>query len=513
MNLTEKWKDLLEADGTEMPEIATATKQKIMSKIFENQDRDINNDPMYRDPQLVEAFNTGLTEAVVSGDHGSAANIAQGQTTGSITNIGPTVMGMVRRAIPQLIAFDIAGVQPMTGPTSQVFTLRSVYGKNPLTGVEAFHPTNQANASFSGQAAGSTIADLPTTGAATDGTPYKAVVTATGGDASVRYFLALGSVTVAEAGKMTADEYVASATGGLLVEIDAGMATSQAELQENFNGSSSNEWNEMSFRIDKQVVEAKSRQLKAQYSIELAQDLRAVHGLDADAELSGILANEVMVELNREIVNLVNSQAQIGKSGWTKGSGSTGVFDFADAVDVKGARWVGEAYKSLLVQIEKEANEIGRQTGRGNGNFIIASRNVVSALSMTDTLVGPAAQGMQNGTMNTDTNQTVFAGVLGGRFKVYIDQYAVNDYFTVGFKGSTEMDAGVFYSPYVPLTPLRGSDSKNFQPVIGFKTRYGIQVNPFADPSADQSKIGNGAPVAASMGKNAYFRRVFVKGL
>ncbi|QHJ74546.1 major capsid protein [Vibrio phage V05] len=514
MNLTEKWKDLLEAEGADMPEIATATKQKIMSKIFENQDRDINNDPMYRDPQLVEAFNAGLNEAVVNGDHGyDPANIAQGVTTGAVTNIGPTVMGMVRRAIPQLIAFDIAGVQPMTGPTSQVFTLRSVYGKDPLTGAEAFHPTRQADASFSGQAAASTIADFPTTGAATDGTPYKAEVTTSGGDVSMRYFLALGAVTLAVAGQMTATEYTDGVAGGLLVEIDAGMATSQAELQENFNGSSNNEWNEMSFRIDKQVVEAKSRQLKAQYSIELAQDLRAVHGLDADAELSGILANEVMVELNREIVNLVNSQAQIGKSGWTQGAGAAGVFDFSDAVDVKGARWAGEAYKALLIQIEKEANEIGRQTGRGNGNFIIASRNVVSALSMTDTLVGPAAQGMQDGSMNTDTNQTVFAGVLGGRFKVYIDQYAVNDYFTVGFKGSTEMDAGVFYSPYVPLTPLRGSDSKNFQPVIGFKTRYGVQVNPFADPTASATKVGNGAPIAASMGKNAYFRRVFVKGL
>ncbi len=515
MNLTEKWKDLLEAEGADMPEIATATKQKIMSKIFENQDRDINNDPMYRDPQLVEAFNSGLNEAVVNGDHGyDPANIAQGVTSGAVTNIGPTVMGMVRRAIPQLIAFDIAGVQPMTGPTSQVFTLRSIYGKDPLTGVEAFHPTRQADTSFSGQAAASTIADLPDTGAATDGTPYKAVVASVGGDAdSVRYFLALGAVTVAVAGAMTVDEYTTAISSGLVVEIDAGMATSQAELQESFNGSSNNEWNEMSFRIDKQVVEAKSRQLKAQYSIELAQDLRAVHGLDADAELSGILANEVMVELNREIVNLVNSQAQIGKSGWTQGAGAAGVFDFSDAVDVKGARWAGEAYKALLIQIEKEANEIGRQTGRGNGNFIIASRNVVSALSMTDTLVGPAAQGMQNGSMNTDTNQTVFAGVLGGRFKVYIDQYAVNDYFTVGFKGSTEMDAGVFYSPYVPLTPLRGSDSRNFQPVIGFKTRYGVQVNPFADPNATHAKVGNGAPVAASMGKNAYFRRVFVKGL
>lgn len=508
-NLTEKWKELLEADGADVPEIVTASKQKLMAKIFENQEIDINTDPMYKDQQLVEAFNGSLNEAVVAGDH---TDIAAGVTSGAVTNIGPTVMGMVRRAIPQLIAFDVAGVQPMTGPTSQVFTLRSVYGNDPLAAgaKEAFHPTQAPDSSFSGQ--GNGVADIPAATAVV-GTAYKAEVTLVDGDKDNRYFVAITTATnAAVEGELTYDEYNTAIQSGALAEVDSGMATSVAETQENFNGTSGNAWNEMSFRIDKQVVEAKSRQLKAQYSIELAQDLRAVHGLDADAELSGILANEVMVELNREVVNLINSQAQIGKSGWTKGAGNAGVFDFGDAVDVKGARWAGEAYKALLIQIEKEANEIGRQTGRGNGNFIIASRNVVSALAMTDTLVGPAAQGLQDG-QNTDTNQTVFAGVLGGRFRVYTDQYAVSDYFTVGFKGATEMDAGIFYSPYVPLTPLRGSDSKNFQPVIGFKTRYGVSVNPFADPQAAATKVGPGAPSPTNFAKNCYFRRVFVQGL
>ncbi|CAL9955606.1 major head protein [Vibrio phage D479] len=517
MKLTEKWKELLEAEGA--PEIATASKAKIMAKIFENQDSDINHDPAYRDPQLIEAFNAGLTEAQIGGDHGyNADNIAKGQTSGSVTNIGPTVMGMVRRAIPNLIAFDVCGVQPMSGPTSQVFTLRTVYGSNPTdaNAREAFHPTNAPDASFSGQAAAAVIADLPN-GALTSGTAYKATMIGSETGTEVRYFLAITSatITLATAGEVTAAEYQTLITGGNVTEIDAGMATSQAELQEGFNGSSGNAWNEMSFRIDKQVVEAKSRQLKAQYSIELAQDLRAVHGLDADAELSGILANEVMVEINREIINLINAQAQIGASGWTS-TAASGVFNFGNSTDIRGARWAGESYKALLIQIEKEANEIGRQTGRGVGNFIIASRNVVSALAMTDTMVGPAAQGMQKGDMNTDTSASVYAGVLGGKYKVYIDQYAVSDYFTVGYKGSNEMDAGIFYSPYVPLTPLRGSDSRNFQPVIGFKTRYGIQVNPFADPTQTPNgagKVSGGMPAATNMGKNCYFRRVFVQGL
>ena len=277
-----------------------------------------------------------------------------------------------------------------------------------------------------------------------------------------------------------------------------------------------NPWNEMGFRIDKQVIEAKSRQLKAQYSIELAQDLRAVHGMDADAELSGILATEIMLEINREVVDWINYSAQLGKTGMTQTVGSkAGVFDFQDPVDIRGARWAGESFKALLFQIDKEAAEIARQTGRGAGNFIIASRNVVNALAAVDTGVTPAAQGLGQG-FNADTTKTVFAGILGGRYKVYIDQYARQDYFTIGYKGANEMDAGIYYAPYVALTPLRGSDPKNFQPVMGFKTRYGIGINPFADSASQQpnARIQSGMPsIVNSVGKNAYFRRIWVKGL
>lgn len=519
--LVKKWEQLLAEQEGEVQAVAGASRQSIMAQIFENQEKDFN-DPVYRDRELIRAFSeTDISEAMTDGDHGyDADNIAKGQTTGPITNIGPQVMGMVRRTIPNLMMFDVCGMQPMKGPTSQVFTLRAVYGSDPLstTAREAFHPTMAPDASFSGQAAGETIAALPTGSAMVIGTAYYATITNKEVE-EIRYFIAMTADTLTlsgGAGTITAAEYQ-SYINVSIAEVDAAMATSVAELQEGFNGSTDNAWNEMSFRIDKQVVEAKSRQLKSQYSIELAQDLKAVHNMNADDLLSGILTSEIMVEMNREVVNLINAQSQMGKTGWTKGAGAAGVFDMKDAVDVKGARWAGEAYKALLIQIEKEANEVARQTGRpGGANFIIASRNVVSALAMTDAFVGPAAQGLQNGTLNTNTNDSVFAGVLGGKYKVFIDQYAIADYFTVGYKGQTELDAGVIFCPYVALTPLRGSDSRNFQPVLGFKTRYGLQINPFADPTRTLSqpgKISSGMPSAATMGRNSYFRRVWVSNL
>jgi hypothetical protein len=426
-------------------------------------------------------------------------------------------MGMVRRAIPNLIAFDICGVQPMNSPTGQVFALRAVYGKDPIASgaKEAFHPMYGPDAMFSGQGAAKKFAALKASDTLEVGTIYTHFFQETG-----TVYLQATAAKQIDSGASDADKLDAEIKkqmeAGVLVEIAEGMATSIAELQEGFNGSTDNPWNEMGFRIDKQVIEAKSRQLKAQYSIELAQDLRAVHGMDADAELSGILATEIMLEINREVVDWINYSAQLGKTGMTQTVGSkAGVFDFQDPVDIRGARWAGESFKALLFQIDKEAAEIARQTGRGAGNFIIASRNVVNALAAVDTGVTPAAQGLGQG-FNADTTKTVFAGILGGRYKVYIDQYARQDYFTIGYKGANEMDAGIYYAPYVALTPLRGSDPKNFQPVMGFKTRYGIGINPFADSASQQpnARIQSGMPsIVNSVGKNAYFRRIWVKGL
>ncbi|QQO96380.1 major capsid protein [Acinetobacter phage Minot] len=515
--LLETWGDFLTAEG--LP-VIDESRHVVMAKIFENQEQDFLTGTEYRDPEIVKAFSGFLTEAEIGGDHGyDATNIAAGQTSGAVTQIGPAVMGMVRRAIPNLIAFDICGVQPLNGPTGQIFSLRSVYGKDPLAAgaKEAFHPMLSPDTMHSGQGA----AEAFPVAAAGDVLAIGDIRRHDFADTGRVYIQAVKAVTVdadATTPELLDIEVKKLMEAGTIAEIGEGMATSVAELQEGFNGSQNNPWNEMGFRIDKQSVEVKSRQLKAQYSIELAQDLKAVHGMDADAELAGILATEIMLEINREIVDWINFSAQVGKTGFTQTSGSkAGVFDFQDPIDVKGARWAGEAYKALLIQIDKEASEIARQTGRGIGNFIIASRNVVMALAQVDERVSPAAQGLASG-MNYDTTKATFAGVLGGRYRVYIDQYARQDYFTVGFKGSSELDAGIYYSPYVPLTPLRGSDPKNFQPVMGFKTRYAVGINPFADTSAQapagNRRISNGMPtIENSAGKNGYFRKVFVKGI
>lgn len=513
--LVEKWDGLLNLNEDQrIQELTKLDKDAVVAKIFENQVQDFDTDPVYQDEKLAGAFGDFLSEAEIGGDHGyDATNIAAGQTSGAVTHIAPAVMGMVARAVPKLIAFDIAGVQPMSGPTSQVFALRATYGKNPLdeNAKEAFHPMYAPDAMYSGNGAARVFTTIEAGATLSDGEIYHYEVEETG----TGYFQVVGGdLTVAGAGEV--DTWViAQLEAGTLVEIAEGMATSIAELQEGFNDSENNSWNEMSFRIDKQTIEAKSRQLKSQYSIELAQDLRKVHGMDADVQLSNLLTDEVLLEINREVINWMNYTAQPGKSGMTQTQGSkAGVFDLRDPIDVRGARWAGEAFKALLFQVDKEAAEIARQTGRGAGNFIVASRNVVNVFASVDTNVSPAAQGLAKG-MNTDTTKAVYAGVLGGRYTVYIDQYARQDYFTIGYKGSNQMDAGIYYAPYVLLTPLRGSDPKNFQPVLGFKSRYGIGINPLADTRAQRPKarISSGMPATDSIGKNGYFRRVWVKGI
>lgn len=512
--LVEKWQEFLEAEG--VPAIVTASKKKLVARILEQQESDLLSSG------LLAADWDQVDEAEISGVAGTAANIASGQNSGNIVYSGPTVMGIVRRTVPQMMAFDTIGIQPLTQPTGQVFCLRSVYGGDAsLIGAdginEAFRPGIQPRVGHSGTATTASFGAFTAIGVAHVAVVPGAYMSWAQGavelsDVGTRYFKNAKTTNFAIDSLDTQAEIEAAIADGSLTEIGEGLATNIAEVMEGFNGSSGNAFNEMSFRIDKQGVEAKSRQLKAQYSIELAQDLRAVHGLDADTELSNLLANEIMVEQNREVVVLMNAHAQTGCAGKTaiSGGSGSGVFTMSNSTDNRGARWAGEQFKSLLIQIEKEANEIGRATGRGNGNFILASRNVVSALAMTDVFVSPAAQGMQNGTLNTDTNTSVFAGVLGGRFKVFIDQYAYEDYCLVGYKGPNEMDAGLYYSPYVALTPLRGSDSKNLQPVIAFKTRYGLSVNPFVAPEAAQLFSNS---LARGVGANQYFRRFRVVGI
>jgi hypothetical protein len=536
--LANKWKPLLEAET--LPEIVSSGRKEITAVILENQERDLEQTgymSISDAPRVLgEAMTQGsYSDANAGSDDAKTAGIAAGTTDAGIVGVGPAIMGMVRRAIPKLMAFDTVGVQPMTGPTGQIFAMRTIYGSDPTNGSEAFAPGVAPNVHWSGSPSKSgastqaLIASLPTltdsglagSQAISQGDFYKVLASeitgyenigvigtdsdGAGADDDGEYYVFQATLSAVGG---TYDTVDLALTAGALFKAGNGILTSVAEAMEAFNGTSGNPFNEMSFRIDKQTIEAKSRQLKAQYSIELAQDLKAVHGLDADTELSAILSNEILVEIDREIINFILVQSQVGASGKTGGTTTTGVFDLTDANDIKGARWAGETYKMLLIQIEKEANEIGRQTGRGAGNFIIATRNVVSALAMVDTGITYGAQGLQSASMNTDTNTSVFAGVLGGKFKVYIDQYAENDYFVVGFKGATEMDAGVFYSPYIPLTPLRGADAKNMQPVMAFKTRYGTQVNPFVAMTNKQIMSG-----MRGIGANQYFRKVEVTGL
>jgi len=270
------------------------------------------------------------------------------------------------------------------------------------------------------------------------------------------------------------------------------MTTAQGENLGGFDGGATT-YNEMSFSIEKSSVTAKTKALKAKYSLELAQDLKAIHGLDAESELSNILSGEILAEINREIINTISSQATAGA---TAGTTTAGTFDVADAVDNRGARWGGERYKSLLVQINKEANLIAKNTGRGRGNWLIVSPDVASALDMTSSLAEPNMS-LDNGSQ-PDVTDNVFAGTLGGKFKVFVDQFASSDSVIVGFKGSNMYDAGMFYCPYVPLQLMKSIGEEDFQPRLGFKTRYGITMNPFASGAA---------------GANPYFRKFTVTNL
>lgn len=499
--LLEKWTPLLENE--DLPEIHES-RHNIVALILENNEKELSK----------EGY---LSEAQVTGSYD---NVMAGTKNSGLADVGPQVMGMARRTIPNMLMFDTLGVQPLSQPTGQVFAMRAIYGSDPrdANGYEAFHPSRAPRAAWSGaQSDPNFNGGAAVTALATDPTNPTNYVTGDVfsydlmGEGDIRYFQVINDFTVPAASDLQ-EVFEAEHLAGNIAEVAEGLATSIAELQQDFNGSTNNPWNEMSFRLDKQSVEAKSRQLKAQYSLELAQDLANIHGMDADAELMNILSTEIQLEMDREAVTLINTQAQVGKSGRTGNSaGTPGIFDLTNSTDNGGARWQGEAFKSLMVQIEKEANEIGRQTGLGNGNFIIASRNVVSVLAQTDQLIGGGALGAQSG-LNTDTSNSVFGGVLAGRFRVYIDQFAPYDYITVGLRGSN-MNAGLFYSPYVGLMPLRTTSEKSFQPIMGLKTRYAMSVNPFVADALPASGQTYANSLARGIGKNQWYRRFAVKGI
>ena len=421
-HLQEKWQPVLEHN--DLPEIKDSYKKAVTTVILENQEKALREDSNF----LSEAAPTNATG-------------------GNVDNWDPIMISLVRRSMPNLIAYDIAGVQPMTGPTGLIFAMRSRYTNQ--TGTENHYAEPDSDFSGAGTQAGTNPAVL------NDGSP-------------------------------------GTYTGG------TGMTTAAAEAK---GDASNNHFAEMSFSIEKQTVTAKSRALKAEYTMELAQDLKAIHGLDAETELANILSAEILAEINREIVRTVYVTA---KPGAQTDTAATGIFDMD--VDSNG-RWSVEKFKGLMFQVEREANAIAQQTRRGKGNMIICSSDVASALQMAGQLDYTPAL---NNNLNVDDSGSTFAGVLNGRFKVYIDPYAANgdakQYFTVGYKGTSPYDAGLFYCPYVPLQMVRAVGENTFQPKIGFKTRYGLTANPFAGGAT----VRGGALTAND---NVYYRRVQVTNI
>ena len=370
-------------------------------------------------------------------------------------NWDPVLIALVRRAMPNLMAYDICGVQPMSGPTGLIFAMKSRY-KTTKAGVadgdEALF--NEAAVGFSG--------DSATTANGADPSGL-AGLTDTNTDSSIDN---------ERTGPYSGDPYTTPEAEAL------GSAAGEA-------------FAEMGFTIDKATVTAKSRALKAEYSLELAQDLKAIHGLDAETELANILSTEIMAEINREVIRSINAQAKTGAS--TTNTALNGVFDLQTDAD---GRWSVEKFKGLIVQIEREANQIAKDTRRGKGNFMICSSDVASALAASGMLDYAPAMATN---LNVDDTGNTFAGVLNGRMRVYIDPYASGDYINVGYKGTNPYDAGLFYCPYVPLTMVRAVGEDTFQPKIGFKTRYGMVPNPFVTGSPQND-------LASTVKQNQYYR-------
>ena len=428
--LMEKWAPVLNHDS--LPGIKDNYRKEVTAVLLENQEREMQK----AQQALFESAPAN------SGGLGVALGSA-GLATGSVAGYDPVLISLVRRAMPQLIAYDICGVQPMTQPTGLIFAMKSRYTSQ--NGTEALF--NEADTDFSG--AGTHSGSNWTSGTDTTGT---------------------------------------------------GMTTAAGEA---LGTDGSPAFNQMAVSIEKTSVVAKTRALKAEYSVELAQDLKAVHGLDAEAELSNILSAEILAEINREVIRTIYRTA---KPGAQVGTANAGTFDLD--VDANG-RWSVEKYKGLMFQIEREANAIAQQTRRGRGNFILCSSDVASALAMAGVLdYAPAL----STALNVDEASTTFAGVLNGRYKVFIDPYAANQsatqFFMVGYKGASPFDAGLFYCPYVPLQMVRAVDPNSFQPKIGFKTRYGMVANPFVDLDD-----GSGSQGDLTADRNYYYRKVRVVNL
>ena len=470
-HLQEKWAPLLDYEGADP--IKDAHRRMVTAVLLENQEKAIREEREF----LSEAVPTNST-----GSSGADAGLS-GSAPGALKGFDPVLISLIRRSMPNLVAYDLAGVQPMTGPTGLIFAMRSKF--NTQDGTEALF--DEADTAFSAVSASGATTDI--------GSGY-----VSGSDGVSVGFGTTGGTQASNPDALNPE----SDAKQLAYKVGQGMDTENSEA---LGTDSSPAFNEMAFSIEKITVTAKSRALKAEYSLELAQDLKAIHGLNAEAELANILSTEILAEINREVIRTIYKAAETGA---TQNVATAGTFDLD--IDSNG-RWSVEKFKGLIFQMERDANAIAQRTRRGKGNMILCSADVASALTMAGVLDYTPAL---NANLNVDDTGNTFAGVLAGKYRVYIDPYSANaptagsgtgkQYYVMGYKGTSPYDAGLFYCPYVPLQMVRAVGENTFQPKIGFKTRYGIVANPFAEGTT----AGLGRITANS---NRYYRRVTVQNL
>lgn len=465
-HLQEKWAPLLDYSGLEP--IKDSHRRMVTAVLLENQETALREER-----QFLSEAPTMNTDPTGSGNAGFSYGASP---QGPVAGFDPVLISLIRRSMPNLVAYDLAGVQPMNAPVGLIFALRSRY-KGPQ-GSETFF--NEVDTAFSGQNAGFGHTDFSGyghTGATSDN---------------------VGFGTTAQSGS---NPGLLAPAGSEAYKVGQGMSTPQAESLGSDVTDSSTFFNEMGLSIERISVTAKSRALKAEYSLELAQDLKAIHGLNAEAELANILSTEILAEINREVIRTIY---MIAEPGAQNNVATQGVFDLD--VDSNG-RWSVEKFKGLIFQIERDANAIAQRTRRGKGNMVLCSADVASALAHAGILDYTPAL---NANLQVDDTGNTFAGVLQGKFKVYIDPYSANtsnqQFYVAGYKGSSPYDSGLFYCPYVPLQMVRAVGEQSFQPKIGFKTRYGLVANPFAE-GTDQG-LGR-----LKLNSNRYYRRTLVRNL
>ena len=457
--LQEKWKPLLEHDGIDS--IKDNHRKAVTAVLLENQERFLSEERSFLQEQpTMQVGNGGYTSGATA--------------TGPVAGFDPVLISLIRRSMPNLVAYDLAGVQPMNAPTGLIFAMRSRFvdgtSQNKMLGTEALF--NEPDSAYSGINSEGTYSS-GFSGAAT------------------------GLGTTSQSGTNPGALNPSTTATQAAYDVGQGMRTDEAESL----GETGKSFNEMAFSIEKVTVTAKSRALKAEYSLELAQDLKAIHGLNAEAELANILSTEILAEINREVIRTIYKTAETGAQVNTT---TAGTFDLD--TDSNG-RWSVEKFKGLLFQIERDANAIAQRTRRGKGNIILCSADVASALTMAGVLDYTPAL---NANLNVDDTGNTFAGVINGKYRVYIDPFAANSaatqYYVIGYKGTSPYDAGLFYCPYVPLQMVRAVGQDTFQPKIGFKTRYGMVENPFSQGTTQ----GSGT---LTVNANRYYRRVSVTNL